>query len=208
MHLVSKSVCAKMLSLGDLRCITYRIQETVKSQSYTGAVGESGGKGWVRYLFRCEKSNRIQSVCWTYSLEQRTIRRKVTLQGLKLTVSKNSVEENGENTQRNESNFATRMCPTVLCGLLVSSSLMLIASLQNRAITFTYRWPSSGSVIYILISAEMKVLEEDCPPLRICTLSTIAVLLVLIHPRPCGSGKNASFSCSLLSPRVEALTQF
>ena len=207
MHLVSNSVCAEMFSLGDLRCITYRIQQTVKLQSYTGAVGESGGKGWVRYLFRCEKSNGTQSVCWSYFLEQRTIRRKVTCKGWSC-LSKNSVEENGENTQRNESNFATRMGPTVLCGLLVSFSLMLIASPQNRAVTFTYRWPSSGSVIYILISAEMKVLEDDCPPLRICTLSTIAVLLVLIHPRPCGSGKNASFSRSLLSPRVEAFTQF
>ena len=106
------------------------------------------------------------------------------------------------------SNCATRICPTILCGLLVSFSLILIASLQNRTVTLTYKWPNSGSVIYILISAEIQALKEDCLPLRICHSFHIALLLVFIHPKPCGSGKNGAFSCSLLSPRVETLTQF
>lgn len=92
---------------------------------------------------------------------------------------KKSVEENGEKTtQRNESNCATRICPTILCGLLVSSSLILIASLQNRTVTFTYKWPNSGSVIYILISAEIKALKEDFLPLRICYSFHIALFCV------------------------------
>lgn len=62
MCLVSKSVCAKVLLLGDLRCITHHIQQTVKCQSYTGAMGESGGEGWVRYLFRCGKAMNTVSV--------------------------------------------------------------------------------------------------------------------------------------------------
>lgn len=159
------------------------------SKCHSRAMGQRGGNGWTRYfLFRCEKSNGIISACWTYFLEQRTIWRKVTLQRVRWLSLKTNGKKMGRETPKGMRAIAQP------CSLFMLSSIILIAILRGRAVIATYKWPTWGSVIYILISAE--------PLFPHCSL------VVIIHPRPCRRGENGSFLCSLLSHHSETPSKF
>ena len=179
MHLLSKSVMQRCCHWGtsDVQHTIYNKLSSVKATLWLWerVVARAGSDTYLDVRKAMVYSQCVELTFWS----REPLEGKWHYKGWSWLSLKNSVEENGEKTtQRSKSNCATRICPTILCGLLVSSSLILRASLQNRTITFTYQWPNSGSVIYILISAEIKALKEDCLPLRICYSFHIALFCV------------------------------